>query len=501
MVLRALGRPVTAAILTLTTFFAYGPQPARSDPGVGVPPRVRYDAAPAITWETCPEDEQVQCGTMRVPADWGAPYGPQIDVSLARRPAGDPKRRIGVLMVNPGGPGASAVTMALEAQPLSAEVGERFDIVGIDPRGVGRSAPILCDQALVDSKPSPLPASESEFARIATFNQRLAADCSSRSGPAFHHADSASVVRDMEAVRVALGEPQINFYGASYGTLLGQLYGEYYPQRLRGLVLDSVMDHSVDAGEFLTQAAEASQDSFDEFVAWCARDTRCVLRGHDVKAIWAKLMARAAAGTLVNPYDPPSRLTVWDLISAAFSAFYDPQWYSFAHYLQEAYAPAPATARRAVMPVDQTPYSFPAVVCQDWWLPVAGFAGYQDQLRALAVRAPQMLTSPLALTAVAGCLGWPRLPVNPQRAIQRATGPVLLVNSRHDPATAYTWARQVAMQLGPDARLLTYDGWGHVAYSHSTCVSRAVDRYLSDLTLPATGASCPAVEPEPYGVG
>ncbi|WP_230860803.1 alpha/beta hydrolase [Actinoplanes aureus] len=498
--MRALARPVTAAILTLTTLFGYAPQPARADPGVGVPPRTRYDSVTTIAWEPCPEDERTQCGTMHVPVDWTRPYGPRIDVSLARRPAADPSRRLGVLMVNPGGPGVSAVNMALDTSFFNAEVSERFDIVGLDPRGVGRSAPVLCDQKLVDEKPSPLPTTEAEFDAIATFNQRLAADCSARSGPAFHHADSVSVVRDMEAVRIALGEPQINFYGASYGTLIGQLYGEFYPQRLRALVLDSVMDHSVGVDDFLTQSADAAQDAFDEFIAWCARDNRCVLRGQDIPAMWAALMRRAAAGTLVDPYDPPNRLRVWDLMSSAFSAFYDPQWYSFAHYLKEASQSKPA-GRRGRMPVDLTPHSFPAVVCQDWSLPVGGFTGYRDRLRALAARAPQILGSPLALTAVAGCLGWPTRPVNPQRAVQPAAGPVLLVNARHDPATAHTWAKQVAGQLGPSARLLTYEGWGHVTYSHSKCVSEAVDRYLIDLRLPAAEASCPAIEPEPYGVG
>ena len=112
-----------------------------------------------------------------------------------------------------------------------------------------------------------------------------------------------------------------------------------------------------------------------------------------------------------------------------------------------------------------------------------------------------MRASPLALTAVSGCLGRRVAPVNPQRPIPRAAGPVLVVNARYDPATAYPWAQQVARQLGPSARLLTYQGWGHVAYSHSGCVSAAVDRYLTGLALPAAGATCPAIPPKPFGVG
>ncbi|MDI6101550.1 alpha/beta hydrolase [Actinoplanes sp. NEAU-A12] len=501
----ASGRSVTAAILTLTTLLGYAPQPARADRALGVPPRtLRYAGAVGpIDWQPCPEDEKVQCGAMLVPVDWTVPLGPQIELNLARRPATDPATRIGTLMVNPGGPGVSAMNLALDHEFFGPAVLRRFDVVGIDPRGVGRSAPILCSQDLVDAKPPPLFATETEFRQAEDYNRRLAADCAGRSGPVYEYADTISVVRDMEAVRLALGEERISFFGASYGTLIGQLYAERYPDRLRGLVLDSVMDHSAGVDAFLSQTAEAVQAAFDQFVAWCGRDAKCVLRGRDVRQIWSTLMERAGAGKLIDPYDPPSRIGAWDLISAAFSAFYDPQWYSFAHYLKEAYEPAPTPlARRAVPRLeDLTPHSFPAVICQDWALPVNGFTGYRDRLRALATRAPQMRVSPLALTAVSGCIGRPAAPVNPQRPIARAAGPVLVVNARYDPATAYPWAQQVARQLGPSARLLTYQGWGHVAYSHSDCVSAAVDRYLTDLALPAAGATCPAIEPKPFGVG
>ncbi|GLY06093.1 MULTISPECIES: alpha/beta hydrolase [Actinoplanes] len=500
--MRVTGQSVTAAFLTLTAIIGYALTPAAAARGSAVPPGPRAPVPPVIRWTPCPEDDEVQCGTMRVPVDWSAPLGAPIDLALARRPATDPARRIGVLMVNPGGPGASAVTMALDTEFFSAEVRARFDIVGLDPRGVGRSSPILCDQNVVDAKPSPLVVTPDGFAALAAYNQRLAADCESRSGAVFRHADTLSVVRDTEEARIALGEQQISYYGASYGSLIGQQYGELYPDRLRALVLDSVMDHTAGVDDFLGRTAEAAQDAFDEFVAWCARDTRCVLRGQDIRAIWSRLMQQARAGELVNPYDPPSRLGVWELMGAAFSAFYDPQWYSFAHYIKEASNPEPAAvARRGPGLLDLTPYSFPAVICQDWALPVGTFEEYRKRLDTLAVKAPQVLASPLALTAATGCLGWTGTPANPQRPVPPAAGPVLVVNSRHDPATPYAWARQLTRRLGARARLLTYDGWGHVAYSHSPCVRAAADRYLTTLALPAIGASCPGVEPAPYGVG
>ena len=494
--MRAKTRPLTAAVLTVTTLLAYGSVPAQahSDPA-----RFARDAQ-AIVWATCPEDDKVQCGTMKVPADWAEPYGATTTLSIARRTATDPSARIGVLLVNPGGPGGSAVDFTLNAPTFfSEELRKHFDIVGMDPRGVGRSSPVLCSQDLVDAIPSPLIETEQAYADTVAFNRNLAADCARRSGAVFAHVDTGSVVRDMDAVRTALGEDQVSFYGASYGTLIGEQYAERYPQHLRALVLDSVMDHSAGLDAFLTQETDAAQDAFGQFVAWCARDTRCVVRGQDIPKLWAGLVERARAGTLTDPYDPVHKLRLSDLLGAAFAAFYEPQWYSFAYYLRDATAQAPAPSARAAD--DIVDHSFPAVFCADWSLPIAGFADYQARLRALAARAPQMLASPLAISAVAGCLGWPLPAADPQRDLTPAAAPVLLVNSRHDPATAYVWAQHVAEQLGPKATLVTYEGWGHVVYDHTKCVSELVDRYLIALTPPAAGTSCPAVDPEPFGVG
>lgn len=483
-------RPVPAALLTITTVLAYGPVPARA---LGPP-------APVIAWSACPEDAHVQCGTMKVPADWAAPAGPTATLTIARLPAADPAQRIGALLVNPGGPGGSAVDMVLNASSFFTDTLRRhFDLVGMDPRGVGRSAPVLCSQNLVDAVPSPMIETQRAYDDTVAFNRKLAADCAEHTGPVFPHVDTGSVVRDMDAVRAALGVDQISFYGASYGTLLGEQYAQRYPRRLRALALDSVMDHSVGVDDFLTQETDAAQDSFGQFIAWCARDVRCVVRGQDIPALWASLMARARAGTLEDPYDRLRKLRLSDLLAAAFAAFYDPQWYSFAYYLRDAQSQTPASGKRA--PVDLTDHSFPAVFCADWRLPVSGFPAYRAKLRALAARAPQILASPLAVSATAGCLGWPTPPADPQSDLTSVAIPVLLVNAVHDPATAYPWAEHVARQLGPKAVLLRYRGWGHVAYTKTKCVSGLVDRYLITLSTPAPDSTCKPVDPEPYGVG
>jgi hypothetical protein len=122
-------------------------------------------------------------------------------------------------------------------------------------------------------------------------------------------------------------------------------------------------------------------------------------------------------------------------------------------------------------------------------------------MSTVRARAPQMIASPLGLTAAFGCLGWPGPPADPQAPIGPVSTPILLVSARHDPATAYAWAQRVAAALGPAARLLTYEGWGHVAYGRTDCVTGVIDAYLIEGRTPAAGASCPGVVPPPFGVG
>ncbi len=490
--MRATLRPIVAAVTVLCLLVSGGPPVSAAPAAAGRP-------GDALRWRPCPEDATAQCARLRVPVDHADPYAPAIEVAVARRPATDRARRIGVLVVNPGGPGGSGVDFALDAAAFfSPALRARFDIVGFDPRGVRRSAPVRCAARVLDAAPSPLVTGPAAYAAVVSYNRRLAADCRHRSGPVFGHVDTLSVVRDLEALRAAMGEPAISFYGASYGTLLGGQYAERYPGRVRAVVLDSVMDHSLGTAGFLGTATDAAQDAFDEFAAWCARDAGCVLRGRDIRALWASLTARAARGTLRDPYEPGRRMSVLDLVDVAFGSFYDPQWYSLAYFLKEADLGSPAVRGRNGIVVDN---SFPAAFCGDWSLPVDGYADLAARLAALRRRAPQMLVSPLALSATVGCLGWPSPVRNPQRRLAATTVPTLLINARHDPATAYAWARSVAAQLGPRATLATYEGWGHVVYGRTPCVTGVVDRYLVDLRRPAAGTSCAGAVPDPFGVG
>lgn len=205
-----------------------------------------------IDWRACPErpdDPGTRCGTLRLPVDWARPGGETFPLALARRTATDPAARIGVLVFNPGGPGLSGVDVALTADSqLGPDVLRRFDVIGFDPRGTVRSAPVRCSSALLAQQPSLTPGNAAEFERLRTYNRQLRDDCRAQSGPLFDHLDSVSVARDTDAIRAALGERQLSFYQWSYGTLIGQAYAELFPDRVRALVMDSVMDHSQGSG-------------------------------------------------------------------------------------------------------------------------------------------------------------------------------------------------------------------------------------------------------------
>jgi pimeloyl-ACP methyl ester carboxylesterase len=456
-------------------------------------------ATSRIDWRPCPDAAGVECGTLRVPVDWSRPRGAAIDLALARRKATVPAERIGSVLINPGGPGGEGVAAIKESQGLSDEVARRFDIVGFDPRGVGLSNPVLCDQAIADEPFPASPASQAEFQQLVDHNRRYGDSCRRLSGPVFDFMDSVSVARDMDAIRAAVGDSKLTYYGVSYGTLLGQMYAELFPGRIRALVLDSNMDHSLSTAlQFMRTEALGFQESFDEFVKWNARTASSPLAGQDARAVFRDLMARAERGELTLPDGTP--ISAEELRGNTFGLLYGPEWALLAGvyaFLQGGGTSAFALPGKTATKADP----FQAVLCQDWRLPLHGFfelAAYRVLIERTV--APDVRLSPLGETGPLGCVGWPDRTTNPQHALRiRNAPPILMVNSRFDPATPYQWATNAASQ-SRDLVLLHYDGWGHGAYfKGSACVSGAVDTYLITRRTPPPGTHCPGVEPPAVG--
>ncbi|MFE7270941.1 alpha/beta fold hydrolase [Streptomyces sp. NPDC057623] len=464
-----------------------------------------------IDWKPCPDHPTAECGTLRLPVDWAHPAGAKFDMAVARRKATDPDRRVGALLVNPGGPGDPGVDFALTRAPgqFSKELQATFDIVGFDPRGVGRSQPVKCSTELLDRAPSPYPRDQAEFDRLAAYNRELREDCRRHSGPIFDHADTLGVVRDMEALRRSLGEDRLNYFGHSYGTLIGEQYAELYGDRIRAMALTANIDHSLGTRDFVVSSAVAAEDSFHEFVQWCERSPSCALHGRDVTAVWDALLARADRGEIRDPEDPGRTLSANDISFFAFRyKFYGPDYDELADYV----AGLEAQPGRS-SPADQRPGAsgataaedtgqqtraepFSAVFCQDWRVRPRDHREFARLTAAELRAAPHLRGSPRVHAALAGCVGWPDEVNNPQHPLRITKAPrILMLHSRHDPANNYAWATNVHRQTRGTTVLLTYEGAGHSVYGRSDCTRGAVDGYLVSLTVPKDGSRCPAVGP------
>jgi pimeloyl-ACP methyl ester carboxylesterase len=211
-------------------------------------------SAASIRWAPC--GDRLQCGSLDVPLDPGDPTGATINLALARLPATAPDAKIGTLITNPGGPGGSGVEFLGDNGPFNDEVNRRFDIVSWDPRGVGGTAPLQCGSGFADTFLSTDLAPHA--AGRATLERSLAADaetCTTADPSLLAHIGTDAAVSDLEAIRVALGGEPITYVGFSYGTLIGLRYAQRFPDGLRAMVLDGVVDPEQDRGGQLAAAA------------------------------------------------------------------------------------------------------------------------------------------------------------------------------------------------------------------------------------------------------
>ena len=452
-------------------------------------------AAPSIDWKPCADAPGVECGAVTVPIDWAHPDRGTASIALARRKATDPQARIGSVLMDPGGPGGPGAGEVKGGWSLSPEITKRFDTVGFDPRGVGDSTQIKCGLDEVIADHPQVPRNQAEFDQLAAYNRKLGESCNRLSGPLGQFGDTESVARDMDAIRAALGEKKLTYYGVSYGTLMGQQYAELFPDKVRALVLDSNMDHSqYTAWDFLNSETQSVQAEFGEFVAWCGRTPSCALHGRDVSKLTRDLQDKAARGELKDPQSGEV-VTPLSLAGIFQGSFYGPSWDRLATVLKSFADGTPPAASAQVK--DDIPVNtvFQSVFCDDWRLPVHNYAELEAYRRTAAALAPDVKVNSLGWQAVTGCIGWPNRTSNTQHPLQvHGAPPLLMLSSKYDPATPYAWSQAAARQSG--STLLTYDGWGHGAYfKNSQCVLKATDDYLISGKLPARGTHCAAVEP------
>lgn len=454
--------------------------------------------------EALPIPAGAQCGKIAVPVDYNAPDGPQANLALIRFPATGEK--IGSLIINPGGPGESGIEAAASlVEGLPQPVRQRFDLVGFDPRGVGSSTPSLwcnsdADNDRLRADPQ-VDYSPQGVEHIEKTTKEFIQRCVDKMGDAFlANVGTQNVAKDLDALRVAVGDDKINYLGYSYGTRIGAAYAEAYPDKVRTMVLDGAVDPNADPIQADIDQAEAFQKAFNDYAADCAKDPDCPLGTDPAKSV-------AVYRDLVDPLvDKPMKtkdprgLAYSDAIVGTIMALYSPNlWRHLTQGLTEMtkgrgdtmlaladmymrrdpqghYTNA-TDARVAINCVDQPPVKDrDKVVAEDKRIrEVAPFMSYGQ----FTGNAP-----------LSTCAFWP-VPATstPHSASAPGLPPVLVISTTGDPATPYQAGVDLAKQLG--GSLLTFKGTQHtVAFQGEQCVDDYAAAYLVDLKLPPAGTSC-----------
>ncbi len=464
------------------------------------PPELARYYDQKLDWRRCGSN---QCARLEVPLDYAKPDGKTIELAVLRSLATRRGERVGQLVVNPGGPGGSGVDYAASgAFTFGDELSRYFDIVGFDPRGVGQSTPVECgDTALTDEfagvDPDPdTPAEVSEFERV---NKAFGEGCLAESGELARHISTLEAAKDMDILRAALGERQLDYLGASYGTLLGATYAEEFPRNVRRMVLDGALDPTLSNEQVNVGQAGGFETALDAYVKYCIDQGSCIL-GTEVGQ--AKRRIRQLLDDLdSNPLPTTSgrELTegqarygvvlplylkaYWPLLTVALTQAIQSGNGDRLLALADQY-----TSRGAKRYQDNSFASFWAVSCLD----------YPDTFDADEIPGKFKEfddASPtfgrLFVYDMAKCHDWPVKSTRTPAPIHAAGAPpIVVIGTTRDPATPYKWARALASQLD-SGRLITRDGDGHTGFRQGNqCVDDAVERWLVGGTVPQDNLSC-----------
>lgn len=442
------------------------------------------------------------CGTLQVPLDYDDPEAKSLDIYVVRVRMADQVQREGSIVINPGGPGGSGLDAAVGlALSMPTEVLTRFDLVGFDPRGVGLSEPLRCisgEQKDALAAADPFPRDAAALARDAQQYSELTDGCWDKYGDRLEHFNTTSTVQDMDLLRQGLDEDKLTYLGFSYGTLLGAVYAEMFPDKVRALVLDGAVDPAEGAADRSEAQAKGFEDAFNQFAAACrSQGAQCPI-GPDARKSVMGLLAKARARPIPTSQAGDDRMaTAGNVHLAVLSALYDQgKWPDLAKALAE----AGKGDAKGVFALDDE-YNqrtedgkFGNILDANF---VINCNDYTDEVTPDVAAAKLAewtkkypLFGPASASGLLGCQDWePRQ--TPLPTVDGAQAPpILVVGTVHDPATPYADAQDLTNMLESGA-LLTWEGEGHTAYPKTSCVTTAVDSYLLDLTVPAEGTTCP----------
>ena len=522
LVLAALAAAVVATAGCTLPVFAPGDSdgaaPATTTPGGSskAPPAVPGTQA---RWTPCPEVPQelvgrgaqnmtYDCASVAVPRDWNAPQsGGTYDVAMIRIRSAAQSNRIGSLLINPGGPGGSGIETAVYLSfgqllgGLPTEVTNRFDIVGFDPRGVGRSSPVKCisdkDQDATFAAP-PDPRSDADFQDVVELNKRVAAGCGQKYGDQLVNFSTEQAAKDMDAIRTAVGDAKTTYLGFSYGTLLGATYAQLFPGKVRALVLDGAVNPKQDFVAGSESQAKGFERAFSNFTTWCkATPDKCPIAPDARKAV-TDALAKAEASPV--PGDDGREATPgWIFVAVISSLYTESGWQQLAKAV-DALQSGDASgifdlADQYAQRKQDGSYTnlFDAnlaVNCAD-----ADAADVPSVERIRQLQGEWRAKYPLFGAALAmgmmPCTFWPGKRDPYPAGAAAGAPPIVVVGTTGDPATPYENTAELASMLGT-GHVLTWEGEGHTAYPSTSCIVTAVDRYLIDLKVPQEGQRCPA---------
>jgi pimeloyl-ACP methyl ester carboxylesterase len=445
-----------------------------------------------------------QCTTMRVPLDYNHPSAStDLRLAVVRKRATGPGSRLGSLLVNPGGPGGSAIEYLVNAaSSYPAPVRARYDMVGVDPRGVARSEPIECLTNVQMDKFTEVdttPADRAQINAITKADKQFAEGCEQRSGKLLGHVSTIESARDMDILRALLGDAKLNYVGKSYGTFLGATYAGLFPSRVGHLVLDGALDPSLNSLDASRTQATGFETAFESFAKDCVQRPDCPM-GHSLGAANAYItdfLKRLDAHPLPTGQSRPlvESLGTTGLIQAMYSKS---QWATLRAALAQAnngdgsglLALSDAYYERdSNGQYSNLMYANAAVNCLD--LPPAAKSPSDVKAALPAFRKASPHFGAGFAWGSLGCASWPVAATgHPERIEAKGAAPIVVIGTTRDPATPYAWAQSLASQL-QSAHLLTYVGDGHTIYAMGNdCVDTAVNAYLLQDKAPPKGTRC-----------
>jgi pimeloyl-ACP methyl ester carboxylesterase len=444
----------------------------------------------------------VECGVISVPLDYRDPGGRQIKLVLTRVHETGGAAVHSDLLVNPGGPGASGISLAVGLAPqVSNQLLDHYDLIGFDPRGVDLSSPIRClsDQRKdVLNAASPDVRTPAGFASAKQLAASVAHACSSKYGSTLPYFNTVNTARDMDQIRKALGDRQTDYLGFSYGTELGSVYAHLFPTHVGRMVLDGAVDPLTSGISQDTEQLRGFEQAFGQFSDWCRTHAPCRQLHSAARAVQSLVSTARTAPIPATSGSDRRRATAELVITGTFSALYtQKKWPTLARALLQARQGNAAGLLGLADSYDERigghytnlSDANTTITCNDS-RPGPSDATIHDTVRSWVRKYP--VFGLWFAPELFSCQSWqPQRTVPPKPTAARTPTPVLVLGNLHDPATPYQGAQDLTRVMG-HAELLTWNGEGHTSYLNgSACVNQHVDTYLLTGKLPPPKTTCP----------